>query len=344
MNKIKIIAGTIIGFIIIGLIFGLSLYKKINQANVKFDGDEIVFYIPSGSSYNDLLNQIIELDILIDTSSFNWVAKKKNLQNRIIPGKYIIKNGLSNNQLVNLFRSGSEVEVKVVFNNIRTRELLAGRIAEQLELDSLSLLDLLYDETYIESLGFSSETIISLFIPNTYRFFWDTDAKGFVNRMKNEYDRFWNKNRLKKAEKVGLTPVEVMILASIVEEETKKNDEKERLAGVYLNRLRKGWRLQADPTVIFALGDFSVNRVLLKHLEIDSPYNTYKYKGLPPGPINIPSISSIDAVLNAEKHSYLYFCAKEDFSGYHYFSKTLKQHNVYADKYKRALNKRRIYR
>jgi UPF0755 protein len=344
MNKLRIISALIIVIIIIVFIVGISIYKKINKPNVQIDGDYYTLYIPSNSNYNDLKNSILDSKILIDEESFLWVAEKKKLDLRVIPGKYRIQNGLSNNELVNYLRAGKESEVNVVFNNIRTREQLAGRISEQLELDSLDLLDLLYDDAYIKSLGFEQETIISLFIPNTYRFFWDTNAKEFVARMVKEYERFWTNKRKDKAEKLGMSPIEITTLASIVEEETKRNDEKERLAGVYINRLRKGWRLQADPTIIFALGDFTINRVLNKHLDIDSPYNTYKYKGLTPGPINIPSIASIDAVLNYEQHSYLYFCAKEDFSGYHYFSKTLKQHNVYADRYKRALNKMRIYR
>lgn len=344
MRIVKIISGITIVMIFVGLIIGSSLYKRIKKSNVSVQENNFELFIPTNSSFDDVKNILFDADILIDTNSFNWVAEKKKLYLRIIPGKYVIKDGMSNNELVNLLRSGSEVEVNVIFNSIRTKEQLAGRIAEQLELDSLDLLDLLYNEAYIKTLGLENESIMTLFIPNTYRFYWDTDAKSFVSRMKREYDRFWKTTRQEKAEKIGLTQTEVITLASIVEEETKKNDEKQRLAGVYMNRLKKGWRLQADPTVIFAIGDFTINRVLNKHLDYDSPYNTYRYKGLPPGPINIPSISSIDAVLNFEQHSYLYFCAKEDFSGYHYFAKTLKQHNIYADKYKRALNKMRIYK
>jgi UPF0755 protein len=185
---------------------------------------------------------------------------------------------------------------------------------------------------------------MTLFIPNTYEFYWNTSADKFIERMYVEYKHFWSKSRLNKAQKIKLTPEQVIILASIVEEETIKDDEKPTVAGVYLNRLHKNIRLQADPTVRFAVGDFEIKRILNKHLKIDSPYNTYKYAGLPPGPICIPTISSIDAVLNYKKHDYLYFCAKDDFSGYHAFAKTLKQHNINATKYRKALNKNRIYK
>jgi peptidoglycan lytic transglycosylase G len=344
MNRIRIILLLFFVGVIAASIIGLNLYKKVNKPNVDIEEGSTSIFIPTGSSFEDLKEILFESGILIDRESFEWVAEKKNLASRVIPGKYDIKNGMSNNQLVNHLRAGREEEVNVIFNSIRTKEQLAGRISAQIEADSIELLSLLYNDDYIQSLGYEQNTIMAIFIPNTYRFYWDTDAEGFMDRMIKEHDRFWTDKRKNKAKKLELNEVKVMTLASIVEEETKKNDEKERLAGVYINRINKGWRLQADPTVIFAIGDFSITRVLTKHLEFDSPYNTYKYKGIPPGPINIPSISSIDAVLNYEKHSYLYFCAKEDFSGYHYFSKTLKQHNVYADRYKRALNKRRIYR
>ena len=207
-----------------------------------------------------------------------------------------------------------------------------------------NLLNLLKDKAYVSQLGFKETTLPSLFLPNTYQMYWNTDAKGFVSRMKREYTNFWTDERVQKANEKGLTPVEVSVLASIVDEETQKADEKPLVAGLYLNRLKRGMRLQADPTLKYALGDFSIKRLLNDDMEINSPYNTYKYAGLPPGPIRIPSIVGLNAVLDAASHKYLYMCAKEDFSGYHNFAKTLSQHNQNAAKYRRELNKRGIRR
>lgn len=200
------------------------------------------------------------------------------------------------------------------------------------------------DYDFIHSLGFDFETIISIFIPNTYEIYWTTDAVSLFKRMKREYDAFWNEDRMALSKAIGYNPVEVITIASIIEEETLKSSEKPIIAGVYINRLKRGIPMQACPTLKFALNDFTIKRVLYEHMEVESPYNTYKNKGLPPGPVRVPDARSIDAVLNYQKHSYLYFCAKEDFSGEHYFSKTLKQHNAYAQRYHKALNKQKIYK
>jgi UPF0755 protein len=201
---------------------------------------------------------------------------------------------------------------------------------------------LLNNKDFLSDYGFSPFTVFSMFIPNTYEFYWNTSAEQFFKRMNKEYEKFWNKNRETKAKEIGLTKFKVVILASIVEQETQRVDESPIVAGVYMNRLKKGMRLQADPTVIYAVGDFSIKRLFKRHLDYDSPYNTYLYKGLPPGPISLPSISSVDGVLNYEKHNYIFFCAKEDFSGYHNFASTFSQHSIYARNYQRALNNRRI--
>jgi len=206
-------------------------------------------------------------------------------------------------------------------------------------------LGLLNNKDFITELGFKKETVLCLFLPNTYEFYWSTDAKQFILRMNDEYKKFWNETRTKKAKEVNLTPIEVSILASIVQaEQGRFNDEKPTIAGLYINRLTQGIALQSDPTLVYAAGDFSIKRVLNVHKEINSPYNTYMYAGLTPGPINLPEISSIDAVLNYEKHDYLFMCAKDDFSGYHYFAKTASQHNVYAQRYHAALNGQKIYK
>jgi UPF0755 protein len=232
--------------------------------------------------------------------------------------------------------------LNVTFNNVRTKEDLAGKVSKYLVADSLSILNLFTDENQIKKFGFTKETYSAMFIPDTYEFYWTTSAEGFADRMKLEFEKFWNMERREKAEELKLTPIEVTILASIVQAETAKNDELKRVAGLYINRLNRGIFLQADPTVKYAVGDYSLKRILNVHLEIDSPYNTYKYAGLPPGPINFPETSAINAVLNYEKHKYLYMCAKEDFSGYHNFSATLAEHNRNAAKYRAALDRNKI--
>ena len=270
------------------------------------------------------------------------MAQKKELPANVHPGHYVVKNGISNNQLVNMLRGGLQTPVKVKFNNIRDIDQLAGRIATQIEADSASIANVLHNQDYINQLGFNKYTIPALFLPDTYEFYWNTDAEGFVVRMFQEYNKFWTEERKQQAQAKGLTPIQVSTLASIVNKETNMTDEMPRVAGVYINRLRNNWLLQADPTLIFAWNDFSIRRVLDRHKEIESPYNTYKYAGLPPGPICIPSIAAVKAVLNAEDHHYFYFCAKEDFSGYHNFAKTLSEHNRNAVRYQQALNQRGI--
>ena len=259
-------------------------------------------------------------------------------------GAYLLKSGWSNNQLINLLRSGIQVPVKVTFNNIRFREELAARLSFYLEPDSSAFLSVLNNDKISTDFGFTHESFPMLIIPNTYEIYWNTSPEKFMKRMKWEYDRFWNESRKKKAADLGLTPLQIVTIASIVQEETNKNDEKSRMAGVYINRLTRGWLLQADPTVKFALGNFQIKRVLTEYLSVDSPYNTYKYAGLPPGPINFPDIASVEAVLNAERHTYMYFCAKEDFSGYHNFAKSLTEHNRNASRYQSALNNSKIWR
>ena len=331
---ILIIAATVVAY---------QLYITILKPNtwVK-DQAEISVYIPTGSTIDDLKSTLYENGIVINRISFEWLAKKKNLANNIHPGRYIVRDGMNNDELINLLRSGNQTPVKVMFNNIRLKEEFASKIAHQIEPDSSEIIELLYDSAYLRILGVDAEKALTLFIPNTYEVYWNISARDFMDRMFTEYNKFWNVERMQKAELIGLDPPEVIILASIVEKETSKNDEKATIAGVYLNRMKYNWRLQADPTIIFAWKDFKIRRVLNYHKEIDSPYNTYKYYGLPPGPICIPSIASIDAVLNKEDHNYMFFCAKDDFSGYHAFATTHAQHNVNAHRYRRALDARNI--
>ena len=257
-------------------------------------------------------------------------------------GRYAVEPGMNNLTLLNDLRRGHQVATRITFNNIRFKKDLAERLSEQLMIGEDELFHLLTDSAYCDSLGFTTETINTLFIPNTYEVYWNISADKLMQRMKREYTNFWTDARLAKAKAIGLTPAEVSILASIVEEETAAVDEYPIVAGLYLNRLHRGIPLQADPTVKFAIGDFSLQRILFEHLEVDSPYNTYKHTGLPPGPLRIPTIKGLDAVLNYMQHNYLYMCAKEDFSGRHNFAATLAEHNRNANRYRAELNRRKI--
>lgn len=335
-------------FLVLLIIAGIkafSLYRKAFTPNIfTKDKQETHLTIPTGSDYADVLVLINEKKLVKNSQSFEWASAKKNYPNHINPGRYKVKNRMSNNEFINMLRSGKQDPVILTFNNLRTEKQLAKRISGQLEIDSQSIMVFFDSDSIAESYGFDRYTLKCIFIPNSYEVYWNISVEDLFERMFTEYNAFWNKKRVRKAEKTGLSKQEVITMASIVNEETRKNDEKRRIAGVYINRLDKGMRLQADPTVIYAVGDFTMKRVLRKHYRIDSPFNTYKIGGLPPGPICFPEVSSIDAVLNFENHKYLYFCAKADFSGYHNFAKNLKQHNRNAELYRRELNKRRIYK
>ncbi len=341
----KIIIYTLTLLIIVSLIIGYLIYKIIYHQNVWIsDNESVAIYIPTNSTFENVKKILYEKGIIIHRNNFEWLAAKKKYHDNIKQGKYLIKNKMSNNELINLLRSGKQEPVNLIFNNIRTKEQLAKNISIQIESDSASIIKLLNDSTYISQFGLYPEIATTIFIPNTYKIFWDITDEQFIERMFLEYKKFWNHQRQKKADELEMTIPEVITLASIVEKETQKNDEKSIIAGVYINRLKRGWRLQADPTLIYALGDYNIKRVLNGHKEIDSPYNTYKYRGLPPGPICIPSISSIDAVLNYDKNNYLYFCARDDLSGYHAFARTNTQHSQNARKYREALNKLKIWK
>ena len=337
----KLIKRLFIIFIVIGIITVAVGYYLIFTPNVEIqDKDYVYLYIPSNATFNDVLDSLENKHIIKNWNSLLFVMKLKKYDKLIKSGRYKIKNHWSNNTLVNVLRAGLQEPVKFTFNNIRTKEQMAKRAATVLEPDSVDFITAFSNDTLLKKYGFNSQNILAMFIPNTYEFYWNTTPKKFLERMKKEYDKFWTSERLEKAKKIGLSPLEVIILASIVQAEQMQHpDERPRIAGLYLNRLKKGIPLQADPTLIYALGDFSIKRVYDWMKNIDSPFNTYKHTGLPPAPIITPDVSSIDAVLNAENHGYLYMCAKDDFSGYHYFSKTLKQHLIYAKRYQQALNK-----
>lgn len=336
-----IIALVFVGASIIGALV-YNKYQAIFSPNVPSTLAQNIIEIPTGATYDEILGLLYEKNFVKDTASFNWVAKQMQYKRADMrTGRFEIKPNWNNRQLIGHLRNGKQATVKVVLTNERLIENVAAKIARFVESDSLELLTLFMDDTFLEEQGFTKETLMSVFIPNTYDMYWNTKPKEIFKRMKREHDTFWGKDgRLAKAKALNRSPQEIYTLASIVEKETNKNDEKQRMAGVYLNRLRIGMPLQADPTAVFATRDFEARRVLNKHLQFDSPYNTYLYKGLPPGPIAMASIASIDAVLNYEKHKYLYFCAKPNDSGYHAFAKNLKGHNVNAAKFRRWLTRR----
>lgn len=324
---------------------GKQYYDYIFAPSVQLSNvEEPYLYIPTGATFDDVMHLIEMYDLVKRPKGFVWVAEKKSYPSLVKPGRYKLTEEMSNSALINLLRSGNQTAVNLTFNNVRTTSELAGKLAAQLEADSLVFLSLLNDMANLKKYNTTPQRVISLFIPNTYQIYWNTSPEKLLIRMKGEFDRFWNDSRLAKLKQVKLNREEVITLASIVDEETIVSKEKPRVAGLYMNRINRGILLQADPTLRFALNDFNIKRVLNEHKLIESPYNTYKYKGLPPGPIRMPSIEAIDAVLNYEHHKYLYMCAKEDFSGEHNFAKTLRQHNKNAKLYHNALNKRRIYK
>lgn len=335
---------------LIFLLLAVVLFAAIlaNHLHTRFYGPNVTkdftLYIRDNDNFEKVLVLLTENGCLSSVQSFEQLATIKNYDVRVRPGAYKLQTGWSNNQLINLLRSGAQTPVMVTFNNLRTREELAGKLARQLQSDSIAFITYFRNDSNISKLGFKPEAFPALFIPNTYSFYWTTTPSGFITRMKSEYDQFWSESRKLKAKNAGLTFDQVATLASIVQEESNKNDEKAVIAGVYLNRLRKNWPLQADPTIRFALGDFTIRRILTAQLSVESPYNTYLKTGLPPGPINFPEISSLEAVLNYKVHDYFYFCAKEDFSGYHNFAKTLAEHNRNARKYQEALNRMKVYK
>lgn len=305
--------------------------------------DTVYIYIDGQKKYEDVVWQLREKAGLPSEKIFRLMAERMNYPVNVKTGRYAIRNGMTMPDVIRLLRSGIQTPVDITFNNIRTAEDLAGRLSQQLMMDSLTLLHALKDSSNAEKYGFNQETFLSMFIPNTYEVYWDTGIENLLSRMKREYDAFWNESRRGKAKKIGLTPVEISTLASIVEDEATYADEYPVVAGLYLNRLNKGIRLESDPTVKFAVGDFSLRRILYRHLEVESPYNTYKNTGLPPGPIRVPSIRAIDGTLSPQEHNYLFMCAKEDLSGRHNFAVTHAEHARNARAYQQALNERGIY-
>ena len=327
---------------LIGAGFGYKYYNFIYSSNVNLEKESIFFYIPTGSSFEDVVKSMEQAKILNNIESFKWVSARKKYDKLVKPGKYKIKNNWSNNQLVNMLRLGAQTPVKVTYNNTRFLSELAGVLSRNMESDSLTFIKAFQAEAIYKKYNFTKENFISMFIPNTYEFFWNTSPEKFIERIHEEYVKFWNTSRKAKLDEIGLNKLQVSILASIVDMEIQHVDEMPRVAGVYVNRFKQDWKLEADPTLKYAVGDFTIKRVLNKHKEVNSPYNTYMYKGLPPGPICMPTVQAIDAVLNYERHEYMFFCARPDFSGYHNFAKNMQQHQANAKFYQSDLDRRGI--
>lgn len=333
------IAGIIL--IILILTAGWLGYKTfVNNVNTKEEARYL--YIKAGTTYDDLIHQLDSMHILKDMTSFRILATQMGLEQKIKSGKYKVEKGESNFTLVKKLRNGQQEPVKLVINKFRTKDDFIKFISQKLDTDTSKLTMLLNNETFLDTLGLTPSTAMCMVVPDTYEFWWNTSAENLLKKLHKYYQKFWTAERKEKAQQQGLTPTEVITIASIIEEETNKNDEKPTIASVYLNRLRKGMNLGADPTVKFALNDFAIKRILNQHTMVVSPYNTYRVTGLPPGPICTPSKKSIDAVLTPQQTDYLYFCAKEDFSGYHSFASTYSQHQANAKRYHKALNERNI--
>ncbi|HEY1192688.1 endolytic transglycosylase MltG [Flavobacterium sp.] len=335
MSLKKIITISAVAIISVLLIYGFILISKIFSSNTKFEEKELYVYVPTGANYADVKK--ILTPYVKNFDNFEMVAEKRDYPENVKSGRFLLKKDMNNIDLVRAMRSN--IPVKLVFNNQERLENFAGRIGKEIEADSLSLVKAIKDSTFLAANGFNEDNVFAMFIPNTYEIYWNTSAEKFRDKMIKEYHTFWTDERIAKAKAQGLTPVQATILASIVHKESVKKDERPRIAGVYLNRLRLEMPLQADPTVIYALklrdNDFDqvIKRVFYNDLVMKSPYNTYVNKGLPPGPIAMPDITALEAVLNPEKNDYIYFCASVERFGYHEFAATLAEHNVNAKKY-----------
>ena len=346
MDLKKIITIVAVAFISGLLIYGGIVANQIFSKNTKFSENELFLYVPTGASYEDVKEIIAPF--VENMNRFEMVASKRSYPENIKPGRFLFTKGMNSYQLVKALRSN--IPVNLAFNNQERLENLAGRVGSQIEADSLSLMTSFKDSIFLKENGFTDENVLAMFIPNTYEIYWNTSAVKFRDKMIKEYRNFWNKERTEKAVRQGLSPIEATILASIVHKESVKKDERPRIAGVYLNRMRQGMPLQADPTVIYAIkkksNDFDqvIKRVFYNDLTMTSPYNTYVNIGLPPGPIAMPDITALEAVLNPEKNNFIYFCASVEHFGYHEFAATLAEHSVNAKKYSDWINSQGVKR
>jgi UPF0755 protein len=334
--------------LVLAILFGIgafTFYRFFYYHSVSIDAKSKLIYVHTGWNFEQVLQMLEDKHIITNSKAFKMVAGIKNYKENVIPGRYRVVNGMSNFQLVNLLASGKQEPQTISLFNIRTKYDLAGILANKIEEDSIDVVKHFNDPKYIKKFGFNTDNFLAMFLPGMYPLLWTDPSDKFITEMHNKYEAFWTADRRKAAAAADLTPLQVSILASIVQaEQSMYNDEKQIIAGLYINRLRKGIPLQSDPTLIYARGDFSIMRVRDGDKKVESPYNTYMHTGLPPGPINMPDESSIDAVLHYEKSEYLYMCAEADFSGRHHFCQSLKEQNEYAAKYHEALKERQIIR
>jgi UPF0755 protein len=337
----KIIVGLVI-VIIIAAVAGFFYYQKYFSPNVTANQEYL--YIHTNATYADVYKTICDKRIVKDSSSFNSAAKGMNYPSRVKPGRYHLEEGMTNRRLINMLASGAQEAVHVSFHNLRQKTDFAGFISKKLEIDSVAMLRLLDSSQFVSQYGFTTDNVYAVFIPNTYDIYWNTSPEKFFKRMYANYQSFWTADSKQRAAEINLSPAQVSVLASIVDAEALHDEEMPTIAGLYLNRLRIGMKLESDPTLIFALHDFTIKRVLNRDKIINSPYNTYLHTGLPPGPIMMPSVNALNAVLDYRKSDYIYMCAKEDFSGNHNFAATLAEHNINAAKWRHALDEKNIKR
>lgn len=342
MKHKKLLLYSLLTFFTLALIAGITVCYLFFSKTFKLT-ETTYLYIRPGDSFETVCQQLTRQAHPSTLTGIRWVAAVYDYDRHIRSGRYAVRPDDNAFRLIRRLSTGQQTPVKLIIPSVRTMDRLATAVSSHIMLDSATVSAALTDSLTCARLGYTPQTIACLFIPNTYEVYWDMTLDQFLTRMTKEKNRFWNDERRQKAKDIGLTPEEVVTLASIVDEETAKNDEKPIVAGLYMNRLKLGMFLQADPTVKFACGDFGLQRILHKHLAVDSPYNTYTHEGLPPGPIRIPSIAGIESVLNYTHHNYLYMCAKEDFSGRHNFATNLREHQNNARRYQQELNKRRIY-
>ncbi len=338
-KKIKIF---ILVFSLVTAMFSYYVWQIFKTPNFNVKGDSYAILIPKGADFKQVLDSLDKHDIVRDKLSFRFLAKVLGVAEKVKPGRYVIGPESGNWELLRKMRNGRQDALRITINNFRLKEDIAGKLGKQLPYDSTYIMNMLDSSAITEQYGYSPETIACLFIPDTYEVFWTSSFDDFMKKMEKANKRFWNQKRFNQASALGMTPIQAGILASIVYGESKESAEQARIAGVYWNRFRTGMPLQADPTIVFAWKDFTIKRVTGKYTAINSPYNTYRNVGLPPGPISIPPVDVIDKVLNLEKHGYFYFCAKEDFSGFHNFAKTYPEHMQNAAKYQAALDARKI--
>jgi UPF0755 protein len=334
-----IIALVVLAFIGLG---GTLVFYYLRYFGPNVTGKEQYLYIHTGEDFNSVYKTIRVKGIVKDSATFLWSAQNMKYIGRVKPGKYRLHEGMSNRKLINMLASGTQEPVTLSFHNIRLKEEFAAFAAKKIEPDSLAIISLLDSADFVKQYGFTTDNVYTVFMPDSYQVYWNTTPEKLFKRMYTHYQAFWTAERKQKAADLGLSPIQVSILASLVDGEAVYDDEMPTIASLYLNRLHKGIHLEADPTLIFAAHDFTIRRVLNKHKLINSPYNTYMYAGLPPGPVMMPSVNALKAVLDPAKTDYLYMVAKEDFSFRHNFASNVKQHEANARKYHEALDRRNI--